>query len=65
MYKTDSEILKEEIPLHKEEPLRVELSAFVDCVLQSHQPKVNGQVARSALSVAIEITHKIQENALV
>lgn len=65
MYKTNGEILKEEIPLHKEEPLRVELSAFVDCVLQSHQPKVNGQVARSALSVAIEITHKIQENALV
>jgi len=64
LYKENAEIKKEEIPLHKEEPLRVELNAFVDCVLQSHQPKVDGQVARSALAVALEITHLIQNNLL-
>ena len=42
----------------------MELNAFVDCVLQSHQPKVDGQVARSALAVALEITHLIQNNLL-
>ena len=64
LYKENTEIKKEDIPLHKEEPLRVELNAFIDCVLQSHQPKVDGQVARSALAVALEITQLIQKNVL-
>lgn len=64
LYKSNGEICKEEIPIHKEEPLRVELNSFVDCILQSHQPKVNGEVAKSALAVALEITHLIQKNTL-
>lgn len=64
LFKKDKDILKEDIPLQKEEPLRVELNSFVDCILQSHQPKVNGQIACSALSVALEITQIIQNNIL-
>ncbi len=64
IYKENTEIKKEDIPLHKEEPLRVELNAFIDCVLQSHKPKVDGQVARSALAVALKITNLIQKNLL-
>lgn len=65
LYKQDGQLMKEDIPLHKEEPLRVELKSFVDCIARSHQPKVNGYVARSALAVALDITHKIQEHILV
>jgi len=61
LFKKDKDISKEDIPLQKEEPLRVELNSFIDCILQSHQPKVNGQIARSALSVALEITQIIQK----
>lgn len=64
LFKANGEIRKEEIPIHKEEPLRVELNAFVDCILQSHQPKVSGEVAKSALAVALEITHLIQKNTI-
>ena len=64
LFKQNGEIKKEEIPIHKEEPLRVELKSFVDCILRSHQPKVNGDVARSALAVALEITHIIQKDIL-
>ena len=64
LFKANQEIQKEEIPLNKEEPLRVELNSFVDCILKSHQPKVSGEVAKSALAVALEITHIIQSNIL-
>ena len=64
LYKANGEICKEEIPIHKEEPLRVELNSFVNCILQSQQPKVNGEVAKSALAIALEITHLIQKNTI-
>lgn len=61
LYKDGSELKKEEVPLHKAEPLKVELASFVDCVLRMHQPKINGVVARSALAVALQITDIIQK----
>lgn len=64
VWKESGQIQTEPIPLQKVEPLRVELNAFVDCILHAHQPKVNGVVARSALSVALEITRQIQSNGL-
>ncbi len=65
VWKESGQIKTEPIPLQKVEPLRAELSAFVDCIVHAHQPKVNGVVARSALSVALEITRQIQANHLV
>lgn len=62
LYKGETGIQQEEVPLHKEEPLRVELDSFVHCVLEAHQPKVNGLVARSALAVALKITDLIKQN---
>lgn len=65
VWKESGQIKTEPIPLQKVEPLRAELNAFVDCIVHAHQPKVNGVVARSALSVALEITRQIQANHLV
>ncbi|MDR2396687.1 MAG: Gfo/Idh/MocA family oxidoreductase [Puniceicoccales bacterium] len=61
LYKEGLELKKEEVPLHKEEPLKVELSDFIDCILKTHQPKINGWVARSTLAVALQITDLIRQ----
>ncbi len=50
----------EEIPLEKGEPLAFELAHFVESVSVAKQPKVGGELARSALEVAIAITEQIR-----
>lgn len=55
---------KEDIPIEKAEPLRVEIGAFIDCVYKTAEPKVGGQLGRMALEVAIEITDNIRAQNL-
>ena len=50
----------EEIPLMKGEPLAFELAHFTDSVAKAKQPKVGGELAKSALEVAITITEQIR-----
>lgn len=52
---------RNEIPIEREEPLRLELAAFVECVREKRLPKVSGQAGMSALEVAIEITEQIKQ----
>jgi len=52
-------ISKENLPIEKEQPLQKELQAFVDCVAKHEIPLVSGEVARSALKVALEIQNQI------
>ena len=52
-------ITKENLPIEKEQPLQKELQAFVDCVVKHETPLVSGEVARSALKVALEIQEQI------
>ena len=54
-------IVREPVPITKEEPLRLELQHFVQCVQAQATPMVSGESARDALEVAFEITRKIQE----
>ena len=54
-------IKKEEIPIEKSEPLRVELASFLDCVARIGEPKVDAEFGKSALEVAIRITEQIAE----
>lgn len=51
---------KEAIPLEKDEPLKLELAAFIECVREQRSPKVGGAEAASALEVAILITEEIR-----
>jgi predicted dehydrogenase len=52
-------IVREPVPITKEEPLRLELQSFIECV-QAHQtPVVTGEAAQRALDVAFEITRQI------
>jgi predicted dehydrogenase len=56
-------IVREPVPIAKEEPLRQELAHFISCVQERQSPKVTGEQARVALEVAFEITRQIQAAA--
>lgn len=51
--------------IQKEEPLRLELESFFDCVEQRRTPQVTGEDARRALEVAVEILDKIEKHSRV
>lgn len=53
-------IVREPVPIAKEEPLKLELQHFVNCVREKHTPVVSGESARRALDLAFEITRQIQ-----
>ncbi len=52
-------IVREPVPIAKEEPLRLELAHFIQCVEERRTPKVSGAQAKAALDVAFEITRQI------
>ena len=53
-------IVREPVPITREEPLKLELRSFVDCVLARRQPVVSGEAAKRALDLAFEITRQIR-----
>jgi predicted dehydrogenase len=53
-------IVREPVPITKEEPLKLELEHFVECVHQKQTPLVSGESAKLALDLAFEITRQIQ-----
>lgn len=53
-------IVREPVPILKDEPLRLELQSFIDCVKARTSPVVSGESAKQALDVAFEITAQIQ-----
>ena len=52
-------IVREPVPIAREEPLKLELKHFVGCVRDRQQPRVSGVAAKAALEVALEITRQI------
>ena len=50
------------LPVEKDEPLRLEIESFVDCVATRSRPRVGGREATLALEVALEILAKIEEH---
>ncbi|HEU5395619.1 MAG TPA: Gfo/Idh/MocA family oxidoreductase [Verrucomicrobiae bacterium] len=53
-------ILREPVPIAKDEPLKLELEHFVDCVRERQTPMVSGESAKRALDLAFEISRQIQ-----
>jgi len=53
------EIVKEDLPIEKEQPLKKELRSFIECVLGHKEPLVSGTVAKEALAVALTIQKQI------
>jgi predicted dehydrogenase len=52
-------IVREPVPIAKEEPLRLELESFVSCVRARRTPVVSGASAKVALDLAFEITRQV------
>lgn len=52
-------IVKEDIPIDKAEPLRVELESFIECVRARKRPLVSGEDGRDALKVAAQIVERL------
>jgi predicted dehydrogenase len=57
----DKRIVREPVPIAKDEPLKLELQDFVNCVREKHAPVVSGESAKRALDLAFEITRQIQQ----
>ena len=55
------QLVMERLEIEKEEPLEVEISAFIDCVHARKRPMVSRQEGREALRVALEILKAIHE----
>jgi len=53
-------IVREPVPINKDEPLKLELQHFVECVRAKQTPKVSGEAGKRALDLAFEITRQIQ-----
>lgn len=56
-------IVREPVPITKEEPLKLELEHFVECVREQRKPLVDGESAQRALELAFQITAQIQRVA--
>jgi predicted dehydrogenase len=57
--KEGAELVRENIPIEKEEPLKLELASFIEVVRDAGQPKVGVDLGRSALELAIRISELI------
>jgi predicted dehydrogenase len=51
------------LPVKKDEPLRLELESFFECVVSRGTPRVTGKQALAALEVAQDILVKIEEHS--
>ena len=60
--KTNNRITGKLINIKKEEPLKKELEAFVNCIRTGERPLVSGEEGRDALKIALEIEGAIKEN---
>jgi predicted dehydrogenase len=58
----DVEIVRESLPLEKQEPLRLQLQSFIECARGRREPLVSGEKATEALKVAMNIVEQIKRN---
>ncbi|MBT5954231.1 Gfo/Idh/MocA family oxidoreductase [bacterium] len=50
---------KQEVILEKQEPLKLELSHFIECIQQDKTPLITGLQGKKALEIALEVIKKI------
>ena len=57
----DGKISNERLAITGEEPLKAELSAFLDSIRHNRPPPVSGREARDVLALALEVTRLVHE----
>ena len=61
VYRRDGlQIVREDVQVEKDEPLKLEIASFIECARAGKRPKVTGQEAAEALRLALEITEQIE-----
>ena len=64
IYRKDGmQIIREAVEVEKDEPLKLEIAAFVECARHNRRPVVTGQEGAEAVRIALEITDQIERNA--
>ncbi len=59
------QIASKQLEVAKDEPLRLELDSFLDCVERRARPRVSGEDGCRALEVALAVVGKIEEHSRV
>src|SRR5216110_1368483 len=52
-------IARDKVEIEREEPLKLQLTSFIDCASTGREPRVSGFQATAALKLAVEITKRI------
>jgi predicted dehydrogenase len=60
-WKEDGTIKRDKVPVTKDEPLKLELSAFIESVQCRSEPKVSGEQGKRALDIAVAIITEIRK----
>ncbi len=58
----EEKIIREELEVHKAEPLRLELGHFISCIKERKKPLVTIEDGKNALEVAVEILEQVKHN---
>ncbi|TLD68964.1 Gfo/Idh/MocA family oxidoreductase [Phragmitibacter flavus] len=56
-------IVREEVPVEKDEPLKLELASFIDCASRGGKPVVGGHQGTEALRLAVLIMKAMEQNS--
>ena len=56
-------IARERVEIEHGEPLKLQLTSFIECASTGRQPRVSGSQATAALELAVEITKRISSSA--
>jgi len=59
--KEGTKIHRRKIPLKREEPLKLEIASFLECVRKKRDPVVSAEQGKQALEIAMEIVSQIRE----
>jgi len=55
-------ITRDKVEIEREEPLKRELTSFIECATTGREPRVSGFQATAALELAVKITEQISRN---
>jgi predicted dehydrogenase len=55
-------ITRDKVEIEREEPLKRELTSFVECASTGREPRVSGFQATAALELAIQITEQVSRS---
>jgi predicted dehydrogenase len=57
--RVEGRITRDKVEIEREEPLKRQLTSFIECASTDREPRVSGSQATAALELAVEITKRI------